>query len=153
VKQTRINPQMVMVGWREWVVLPELGIKAIKAKIDTGARTSALHAFRVDVFEEAGKSRVSFDIHPVQGKDKPVISCVADLLDQRMITDSGGHREMRFVIKTQVVLGQWQWPIEITLTNRDDMTFRMLLGRTALRPHLMVNPGVSFLQGRLKGCD
>lgn len=152
MKQPQANSEARMVGWREWVALPELGIQAIKAKIDTGARTSALHAFRVDTFQEAGQNKVSFDIHPVQGNDQRVVTCIADLLDQRMITDSGGHRELRYVIKTPVMMGSLQWPIEITLTNRDDMTFRMLLGRTALRPHLIVNPGTSFLQGRVKQC-
>lgn len=137
--------EKAIVGWREWVSLPELGISTLKAKIDTGARTSALHAFRVDYYEEQGQPKVNFDIHPLQGQETPVINCVANVIDRRRVTDSGGHREERYVIKTHLILGMHTWPIEITLTNRDDMRFRMLLGRTAIRRRFIIDPAVSFL--------
>lgn len=138
----------LIVGWREWLTLPELRIPAIKAKIDTGARTSALHAFELNTFRERGQLRVRFGIHPLQKRRDIEIFCEADVTDHRMVTDSGGHREKRYVITTPVRLGEQEWTIEVTLTNRDTMLFRMLLGRTAMRGRLLVNPGSSFLVGR-----
>jgi hypothetical protein len=134
------------IGWREWVSLPELGIPLIKAKVDTGARTSALHAFSLRTFKEGIKDKVSFDIHPLQNDVETVITCTADIIDKRWVTDSGGHREERLVILTPMTLGNDTWPIEITLTERDSMLFRMLLGRGAIRKRCVVNPGRSFLR-------
>ena len=137
----------VAIGWREWVSLPELGIEAIKAKVDTGARTSALHAFAVDPFERGGTSWVSFRMHPKQGDDAFEQSCEAQVVDVRQVRDSGGHRTERFVIRTPLVVGDHAFEIECTLTSRDDMRFRMLLGRTALRGRFVVDSGRSYLVG------
>ena len=143
MKKTRLT-----IGWREWVSLPELGIEHIKAKIDTGARTSALHAFSVRTFTKQGKKMVRFKIHPYQRQKDVVVECVAPVLDKRWVTDSGGHREQRYVIESSVKLGGQVWPIELTLTNRENMKFRMLLGRTAMKGRLVVNPGRSYLVGK-----
>lgn len=140
-------------GWREWVCLPELGIDAIKAKVDTGARTSALHAFELRTLEADGREMVEFRMHPIQHDTETEITCKAPVIDRRVVTDSGGHKEERFVIETPVQLGDDSWPIEITLTSRDDMLFRMLLGRTAMKGRATVDPGRSYLTGNVPDAD
>lgn len=141
------NTSLTTVGWREWASLPELGLPPIKAKIDTGARTSCLHAFYVTPFNNEDEKWVRFGIHPHQRDSNTEIICQAKIIDERLITDSGGHREKRYVINTLIALGKQQWPIEITLTNRDTMQFRMLLGRTAMKK-IIVNPNQSFMQSQ-----
>lgn len=134
------------IGWREWVSLPDLGVHAVKAKIDTGARSSALHAFDVEQFERSGRAMVRFQAHPIQRNDDYIVTAEAALLEERLVRNSGGQAEMRPVIETAVQVGGVMWTIELTLTNRDDMGFRMLLGRQAVRRRYLVDPGRSFLQ-------
>jgi hypothetical protein len=142
---------LITLGWREWVSLPELGISRIKAKVDTGARTSALHAFEVKPFNEDGRERVAFRMHPVQKDNNTIVDCVTDIIDRRVVTDSGGHKEERYVIRTELKIGEHLWPIEATLTSRDDMLFRMLLGRTAMKGRALVNPARSYVVGKKPG--
>jgi hypothetical protein len=141
MKAQKILP---VIGWREWLDLPELGIKTIKAKIDTGARSSALHAFHVEAFERDRKNMVRFQVHPWQ-RNNYTISTEAELLEWRQVRNSGGTTQLRPVIRTLVKLGSEQLAIELTLTNRDVMGFRMLLGREALRKRFLINPGRSYL--------
>lgn len=139
-----------ILGWREWVGFPELEIPQIKAKVDTGARTSCLHAFRVEPFDLDGAPWVRFDIHPNQHSNEEVISCEAPVLDRRLVRDSGGHEELRFVIETTVTIGDRSHRVEVTLTDRDTMKFRVLLGRTMIRNNYLVDPGRSYVSGKRK---
>lgn len=142
-------PPASLLGWREWLSLPDLGIGHIKAKIDTGARTSCLHAFYVEPLRRDGRDRVRFGVHPLQRNSRDVVHCEAEVLDQRQVSDSGGHRELRFVIATRLVLLGFDDLIELTLTNRDSMQFRMLIGRTAMAAGgFHVDPSASYLAGR-----
>lgn len=145
---SEIRIPKLIIGWREAIDLPDLGIRQIIAKSDTGARTSALHAFRMETFRDRGIDRIKFWVHPHQKNNLKTVMCVADVVDQRVVSDSGGHREKRYVVQTTIRIGIWEWPIECTLTNRGSMQYRMLLGRTAMKGHFMVDPDRSFLLGR-----
>ena len=136
-----------LIGFREWVSLPDLNLPAIKAKVDTGAKTSSLHAYDIEVVQRGQKSYVHFKVHPLQHDFSVVIKCRALLVDQREVTDSGGHKEVRYVIQTTMVLNGLKKQIELTLTNREEMKFRMLIGRAALR-HYYIDPTSSYLAGK-----
>ena len=140
--------QYCLVGWREWVVFPDFANARVKAKVDTGARTSAIHAEEIKLVNMGGAERVSFVLHPDQGSRDVVVSCEAPLIERRAITDSGGHEEERFVVGVRLQLGQHDWPIELSLTDRDSMGFRMLLGRSALKKRFLVQPWRSYREGR-----
>lgn len=138
----------VTIGWREWASFPDLGIRGMKAKIDTGARTSAMHAWNIRLYEHEGKDWVEFEVHPMQRNNTERLICNAPVSGCRKIRSSSGHHEMRYVIKTSVEIGERRHDIEITLTNRDEMGFRLLLGRTALRGDYIIDPGRSYLTGK-----
>lgn len=137
-----------LIGWREWAAFPELGVKRIKAKIDTGAKTSALHAFRLETFRKGGVDYAEFYLHPLQKKARPEKFCFAPIVDKRWIRSSNGSVEQRFIIRTLIRLGDREWPIDLSLTNRDSMGFRLLLGRDAFRKKFLIDPRASFLLGK-----
>jgi ribosomal protein S6--L-glutamate ligase len=139
-----------ILGWEEWIALPELGLPAIKVKVDTGARTSALHAAFIEPLGSKRKPRVRFGINPIPRRADIRIVCEAPVVDQRDVTSSNGTRERRYVISTPLRIADREWPIEITLTNRDTMVYRMLLGRQAIIEGVLVDPSASFRQPRLR---
>jgi ribosomal protein S6--L-glutamate ligase len=142
-----------IVGWREWVALPELGLPAIEAKVDTGAKTSALHAFAMDTYEEGGRQRVCFGVHPVRQNEVIEVFACADVIDERIIVSSNGLEEHRVVIRTLLSLGDQSWPIEITLTDRRSMRYRMLLGRQALAGRLIVDARALHMHGKVRDSE
>jgi hypothetical protein len=135
----------VIVGWREWAALPDLGIHRIKAKVDTGARSSSLHAYDMKRFRRKGVSMIRFKVHPIQRDFRTVVEAEAELVDLRKVRSSSGVQTLRPVIATTLRLGAHEWTIEVTLVRRDAMGFRMLLGRQAVRGHALVDPGRAFL--------
>lgn len=137
----------LVIGWREWVGLPELGIPILKAKVDTGARTSSLHAFEVETFEKHGGLFVRFRIHPRRGRKDVVVRCEAPVVDHRVVSDSSGRRERRYVIVSTLAIGALSFPIEITLYNRETMSHRMLIGRSAMKS-LVIDPSHAFMLGK-----
>ncbi len=145
--EARITKEPLTVGWREWVGLPDLSVRPIKAKIDTGARTSALHAYAIEPFRRSGVLWLRFVLQPMQQSNAFKDACEARAIDQRAVRNSGGGVEKRYIITTLLKLGEESWPIELALTNRDQMGFRMLLGRTALESRALIEPGRSFLLG------
>jgi len=136
-----------IISWREWVSLPDLGVDAIKVKVDTGARTSSIHAFRIREFEQDGENYVRFMLHPLQKKRKPELICTARVADKRVITSSNGERQRRIIIVTTLKMAGKSWPIEVSLAARDQMSFRALLGREAIRGRFLVNPAGSYKLG------
>ncbi len=136
-----------LIGWREWASLPDLKIPLLKAKIDTGARSSALHTFALDTFTRDGREWAKFKLHPLQNREDITIEAEAPIIDQRLVTDSGGHQEYRYFIQTNLRLLNQTFAAEISLTTRDTMRFRMLIGRTALNGRFTVDPEQSYLSG------
>lgn len=137
-----------LIGWREWVALPELGAARIKAKVDTGAKTSALHAFRLKTVIKDGVEYAEFFLHPEQKKRLPEFFCSAPVVDRRSIRSSNGQVEKRLIIRTRLSIGGRDYPIALSLTNRNSMGFRLLLGRDAFRKKFVINPSASFLLGK-----
>lgn len=137
--------EMMTVGWREWAILPELGVAAIEVKVDTGARTSAIHTYYLQEEEHPDGLYVRFGLHPDRHQTELALECLARVTDRRAVSDSGGHKEVRYVITTPISMGGQSWPIEITLAQRDNMAYRMLLGRQAMRGRILVNPAASHL--------
>jgi hypothetical protein len=148
VKKVKKKPACPTVGWREWVALPGLGVAAVKAKIDSGARSSALHAFNMETFDRDGETTVRFQVHPWQRNTRKTISVEHPLAGWRWIRSSSGHKTLRPVIVTDLHLMGLNWPIELTLIGRDEMGFRMLLGRQALGLRCLIDPARSYLAGK-----
>ncbi len=139
----------LQLGWEEWIGLPDLGVPALRAKVDTGARTSALHAFDIETFGSVKNPKVRFTVHPIPNRDDLVIPCSAAIVDRREVASSNGEKELRYVIESTLEVAGQSWPIEITLTNRSGMTSRMLLGRQALKDNISINATERFQQPEL----
>ena len=149
--KTSLGPSLPpRIGWREWVRLPDFEIPTIKAKVDTGARTSSLHAFDMEEVTRRGRAFLRFAVHPEQRSARGSVRVEAPLVERRRVRSSSGHTDLRPVVRTKVELLGMCWEVELTLTSRDEMGFRMLLGRQALRGRFLVDPGASFLNGRRK---
>lgn len=137
------------IGWNEWCALPDLNLPAIKAKIDTGAKTSSLHAFDIHTVKRGERTFAHFQIHPIQHNDELIIECKALVIDERFIMSSSGHKEHRLVISTPITLGNNTWDIQITLSNRDPLSYRMLLGREAMEHRVIIDPSRKFQLGKI----
>lgn len=147
IRKSKPKPQ---IGWQEFCSLPDLGLPIVKAKIDSGAKTSALHAFDIKVINQGGEKFVRFNVQPLQRK-KLAVECVAPLVEKRYVISSNGEREKRYVILTTIVLGARSFEAELTLTSRHNMAFRMLIGREALRKaKVVIDPSKSFLMGKME---
>ncbi|QDU09779.1 ATP-dependent zinc protease [Gimesia aquarii] len=142
------KPALPSIGWREWVKLPDLGVKSIKAKVDTGARSSSLHAYDLYQFERDGEKWIRFKLHPVQRSTHEIVQTEAKILEFRSVRSSSGKASLRPVIVTNIELLGLRWPVELTLANRDEMGFRMLLGREAFRQRFLVDAGKSYYGGK-----
>lgn len=140
--------EQTVVGWREWVQIPQVDVPWIKAKIDTGAKTSAIHAFDLRSFDRDGRDWVSFAVHPWQATAQDEVAVELPVHDSRSVRSSSGHEEQRYVVRLPVVLGGREVPVEVTLTDRDEMGFRMLIGREALVQGFLVDPALSYAGGR-----
>ncbi len=146
---SRVDHSKTIIGWKEWLSLPELGILFIKAKIDTGAKTSALHASSIKIKTIRGQKIACFTIEPLPNRPDIIVSCESKVTDERIVSDSSGNREKRYVIQSQLHIAGREWPIEITLANREKMSVKMLIGRSAMK-YLMVDPAKVYLLGRPK---
>ena len=144
-----VEEDKILIGWEEWCALDQLNIPAIKAKVDTGATISALHAYDIKGYKKGDETFVRFIAHPLQGDLKLSIPCHAKVIDRRYIMSSNGHKEKRYVISTTLGLGEHSWDIELTLSNRDPLQFRMLLGREALSKKVLIDPARSRCQGSI----
>lgn len=139
------------IGWQEWCAFPDLNIPAVKSKTDTGAKTSALHADNIKPFEKNGEKFVRFDVHPITKNRTLTVTCEAPVIDHRIVTSSNGEREKRYVIRTCFVFGEYQFDADLTLTSRYGMSFRMLLGKEALKAgKFLVDPTKNYIHGRIK---
>lgn len=143
--KTKKKKPKTLIGWREWADLPDFDVTGINAKIDTGAKSSAIHAFRIRETVIGGVDHVEFYLHPLQRRKKPEVFCRAPIADRRVIRSSNGQEEERYVIETRLRLNGRVWKIDLTLTNRDAMGFRLLIGRDALRRKFLIDPGASYL--------
>lgn len=142
----RLKLAKQIIGWREWVSFPELGVDSVKGKIDTGAQSCALHAYDIECYKtRTGRKKVKFYVHPIQRNNKLVTLCHADLSDQRWVKSSSGQKELRTTILTLIQMGSTEWPTYVTLTNRDSMGFRLLVGRATLQGRFIIDPQKSFL--------
>lgn len=147
----QLNEPKMVIGSEEWCAFPSLGIPAVKARIDSGAKTSSLHAIHIRHFTRDGEKWVSFEVHPLQRNRKITVHCEAKVIDQRVVKSSSGDKEKRSVIQSTLMLGEKTWQVELTLTDRDSMGYRMLLGREAMNGRILIDPEGLCLQGdRLK---
>lgn len=149
----KTSSKLLTVGWREWAALPELGVAHIKVKVDTGARTSALHAFNLKTFTNNGATWARFEVHPLQHSQEEVVQVEVPVMDWRKVKSSNGRSERRPLIRTTVVLGEQAWEVDVTLTRRDLMSFRMLLGRQALRKRAIVDVSKSYVFAKPQAPD
>lgn len=140
--------KLITIGWKECVALPDYDIDKIHCKIDTGAKTSSLHAYFVEPIKKEGQQFVRFGLHPIQNSTNTEVICVSPCVDKRKVTDSGGHTEDRYVIETTVRMAEREWNVEFTLTDRETMQFRMLLGRKALVNNYVVDCSKSYVLGK-----
>jgi len=147
------NSTKMIVGSEEWCAISGLSIPAIKARIDSGARTSSIHAFNIQPFKKNGEAWISFEVHPIQQNRSTIIRTEAEVYDRRVVKSSSGDAEKRYVIKTQLNLGDESWEIEVTLSNRDSMGYRMLLGREAMSNRILVDPSASCLHGDVSSSE
>lgn len=147
------NGSKMIVGSEEWCGLPSLGIPAIKARVDSGAKTSSLHAFNMQTFTRNGRVWVGFEVHPVQNSRRVIVRCEAPIVDRRSVKSSSGVSDTRFVIRVPIRIGSESWDVEVTLANRDSMGYRMLLGREAMVDRMLVDPAASFCFGEVSKKD
>ncbi|EDL56019.1 RimK/LysX family protein, partial [Gimesia maris] len=143
------NPSKQIIGSEEWCAFPDLGLPAIKARVDSGAKTSSIHAFNVQKFRRQGETWVSFEVHPLQNNRRIVVRCERPIVDKRVVKSSSGISETRYVILATLKIGDQAWEIELTLANRDSMGYRMLLGREAMSGRMLVDPAISFCMGQV----